>query len=152
MSGPRAPGTQTHSEASAEAMPSNSTAAPRGRPTTGVERMAPAPRSLEEAEAQYVVARDAWTAAMRRASSGRPSDLASLAIAQEAYEMASAQREGWPVAQRSSIPGIDRSQPRAVEAIARQDLAWRQIRESPRRDPRPRGRIARLARRLIGRG
>jgi hypothetical protein len=124
----------------------------RGRTPTAVERIAKPPRSLEEAEAQYLIARDAWTAAMRRTSSGRPADLASLAIAQEAYEMAVAQRDGWQAAVHTAIPVGNRSQPRGVDVIARQDLAWRRVRESARRGPRLLGRLGRFARRMFGRG
>jgi hypothetical protein len=51
-------------------------------------RIESAARSPEEAEARYVAARDAWTAAMRAANSGRPADLATLAVAQDAFEAA----------------------------------------------------------------
>ncbi len=43
------------------------------------ERLA-RPHSREEAEQRYVAAREAWTAAMRTANSGRSSDLAALAL------------------------------------------------------------------------
>lgn len=147
MTARRAPETQPHPETPANDTPRSPVAPPRGRAATGVERPAAPPRSLEEAEAQYVVARDAWTAAMRRASSGRPADLASLAIAQEAYEMASAQRDGWQSG-RNVIPVEDRPRPRGVEVIAHQDLAWQRVREGADRPP---GRLRRLGRRLLGR-
>jgi hypothetical protein len=43
------------------------------------ERIA-APRTMEEVEQRYVASRDAWVAAMRAANSGRPADMATLAI------------------------------------------------------------------------
>jgi hypothetical protein len=90
---------------------------------------------------------------MRRASSGRPADLASLAIAQEVFEMASAQRDGWQAAGRSAhLVREDHSRPQGVDVIARQDLAWRRVRESALPGPRLLGRMARFARRLVGRG
>ena len=148
MTARRAPETQPHLEAPARDTPRSPVGPQRERAETGLQRVAAPPRSLEEAEAQYVVARDAWTAAMRRASSGRPADLASLAIAQEAYEMASAQRDGWQ-AGRNVTPVEDRSRPRGVEVIAHQDLAWQRVRQGTDRHP---GRLRRLTRRLLGRG
>ena len=64
-------------------------APPSATPRTPVS----APRSSEEAEERYVMARDAWIAAMGKANSGRSADLASLGIAQEAYEQATVEVE-----------------------------------------------------------
>lgn len=105
----------------------------------------PAPRSRDEAEAQYVAARDVWTSAMRQASSGRSTDLASLAIAQEAYEKAFAEREAWLSGARVAIP-IEDADPRSgMDVFVNQDLAWRRIREAGQRNP---GFVQRLVRRL----
>jgi hypothetical protein len=106
------------------------------------------PRSHEEAEERYVVARDAWTAAMRRCSSGRAADLASLAIAQEAYELASAEVERWRSGARVTIP-IVRDAPRTgLEVAIGQEMAWRRVHEHQKEAPRP---LSRLIRRLTGR-
>ena len=108
------------------------------------------PRSLEEAEAQYVTARDAWIAAMRRANSGRSADLASLALTQEAYELATAEVERWRSGATVAIP-IDSGPKRAnLQAAIGQELAWRRVHASSlERHP---GLLSRLKRRLTGRG
>jgi hypothetical protein len=106
----------------------------------------PRPRSREEAEAQYVAARDAWTAAMRTAQSGRPADLAALAIAQDAYEAASIEREGWASGARVAIP-VEPEPHRDLSAIVGQELAWRHVRHV---EEKPNGLIARLRRRFRG--
>ena len=81
------------------------------------------PMSLEEAEAGYVTARDAWTAAMRRCASGRAADLASLAIAQEAYEQASAEVARWRSGERVAI-NIEPDAKRAgLDAAIAQEMA-----------------------------
>jgi hypothetical protein len=87
------------------------------------------PHSRDEAEARYEAARDAWTAAMRAASSGRPADLASLAIAQEEYEAATAERERWMSATRVAIPVEPEADRTGVEIAVRQELAWRDVRQ-----------------------
>jgi hypothetical protein len=108
------------------------------------------PRSLEEAEAQYVTTRDAWTAAMRKANSGRSADLASLAITQEAYELATAEVERWRSGATVAIP-IDSGAKRAnLQAAIGQELAWRRVHESAL-EKHP-GLLSRLRRRLTGRG
>ena len=124
--------------------------APRRRTAKpGLEPAPPAPRSRAEAEAQYIAARDAWTTAMRGASSGRSADLASLAIAQEAYETAYAEREGWLSGARVAIP-IENAEPRrGLEVFLAQDLAWRRVHEAGQKVP---GRLERLIRRLTRRG
>ncbi len=104
------------------------------------------PHSRDEAEARYEAARDAWTAAMRAANSGRPADLASLAIAQEEYEAAAAERERWMSASRVAIPVEPEADRTGVEIAVRQELAWRDVRK-----PHDDGSIvARIRRRLFG--
>ena len=125
-------------------------AAPR-RDAGAPSRQPPSrPRSLEEAEAQYVTARDAWTAAMRRANSGRSADLALLAITQEAYELAAAEVERWRSGATVAIaidPGAKRAH---LETAIGQEMAWRRVHASSL-EKRP-GLLARLKRRLSGRG
>jgi hypothetical protein len=108
-------------------------------------RMAHA-RSVEEADARYVAARDAWTAAMRAANSGRPADLASLAITQEAYEAAATERERWHTGTKVAIH-VDDEKPNGIEAAVSQELAWRKVLhpEQPKG-----GVLARIRRRLRG--
>lgn len=105
------------------------------------------PRTLDEAEAQYVAARDAWTAAMRQASSGRSADLAALAIAQQAYEAAALEVERARSGPRLAVP-IE-PEPRSIDAVVGQELAWRRVHEADARR-RP-GLLGRIARRLTGR-
>ena len=98
------------------------------------ERLA-APRSLKEAEEQYAVVRDAWVAAMRAANSGRSADLASLAIAQEAYEAAVEERELWLSGARVAIdvePEHDGHSPRELDAAIDNELAWRVVHDAPK--------------------
>jgi hypothetical protein len=102
-----------------------------------------APGSRDEAEAQYVAAREAWTGAMRRASSGRSADLASLAIAQEAYEAALAEVELWRSGQRIPIP-VQAERTVDIEVAVGQELEWRRL-QAPD-EPRP-GFLAKLFRR-----
>ena len=117
--------------------------APNAEPAQEPIGRSPA-RSREEAEARYVVARNAWTAAMRSANSGRPADLASLALAQEAYEAAVAEREGW-IDGRVKRP-VDHEEPsRKLEVAVGQELAWRKIHQPP--PPAP-GLVGRLRRRF----
>lgn len=84
------------------------------------------PRSREQAERAYVVARDEWTAAMRAASSGRPADMAKLAIAQEAYESAAAERERWD-AEHVAISVEPSEAPANLEIVVGQELEWRRV-------------------------
>lgn len=108
-----------------------------------------APRSREEAEALYVVTRDAWTAAMRRANSGRAADLASLAITQEAFEAASAELEVWRTGARIAIPILPEASNSVLEAAVGQEIAWRQVLNPPAKEP---SLFERLRLRLRGRG
>jgi len=105
--------------------------------------------SLEEAEAGYVTARDAWTAAMRRCVSGRAADLASLAIAQEAYEQAAAEVARWRSGERLAINIEPEAKRGGLEAAIGQEMAWRRVHEVK---PEEGGRIARALRRLTRRG
>jgi hypothetical protein len=96
-----------------------------------------------------VDARDAWSAAMHRASSGRPADLASLAIAQQAYEEATAERDRWQNGTRAAIkiePEDDRT---PIDIVVGQEFAWRRVHESGQRAP---SLLGRLARRITRRG
>jgi hypothetical protein len=85
------------------------------------------PRSEAEAQEQYVAARDAWTAAMRAAGSGRPADMASLAIAQEAYEAASAELARWRTGRRTAVPVEPDKARSAINVVVGQELAWRKV-------------------------
>lgn len=116
--------------------------APRKQPPVG-------PISLEEAEARYVTARDAWTAAMRRCASGRAADLASLAIAQEAYEEAAAEVARWRSGERLAIKIEPEAKRAGLDAAIGQEMAWRRVHEVK---PEQGGRIARTLRRLTRRG
>ena len=125
----------------------NAPAVRRRAPGPGVPyRPLDAPGSREEAEARYVAARDAWTAAMRRANSGRAADLASLAIAQEAYEAALAEVELWRSGHRIPIP-VQAERSVGIEVAVGQELEWRRL-HTPE-EPRP-GFLARLRRRISG--
>lgn len=109
------------------------------------------PMSLAEAEARYVVARDAWTEAMRRCKSGRAVDLASLAIAQEVFELASAEVERWRSGAMIAISVGPAPETRraGLEAAIGQEMAWRRVHEHQSKQPGP---VGRLLRRLTRRG
>lgn len=110
----------------------------------------PPPRSRAEADERYVAARDAWTAAMHRASSGRPADLASLAIAQQAYEEATVERDRWQTgAPRVAIHIEPEDERTPIDVVVGQELAWRRVHESDHRSP---SLLGRLARRITRRG
>jgi len=105
--------------------------------------------SQQEVEAAYVVARDAWTAAMKAASSGRPADLASLALTQEAYVAASAERTRWIQAaptNRAAIPVDLPGGTREIDMVVRQELDWKRVKTEP---PRQRG-FKGLVKRILG--
>lgn len=111
--------------------------------STGLTQRINAPRSLAEAEEQYVSCRDAWTAAMRAASSGRPADMATLAICQEAYEAASLERDRWLSGARVAIPVEKPTSERApIEVVVQQTMAWREVHDHER--DKPRGFLGRL--------
>jgi len=120
---------------------------PATSPSTGISARVIGPHSRPEAEEGYVAARNAWTAAMRAASSGRPADMASLAITQEAYEAAAAERARWISGERDAIKvGPDTSK-RGVNAAVAQELAWRRVQDAEAKQP---GFLARLGRKLRG--
>jgi hypothetical protein len=106
------------------------------------------PRSPDEAEQRYVAARDAWVTAMRAANSGRPADMAALALAQEAYEAAVTERDRWLNGNHVAIP-IEAEQPGGgLDAVVGQELAWRRIHATP---AEPKGILGRLKRRITRR-
>ncbi len=104
--------------------------------------------SREEAETNYVAARDAWVAAMRGANSGRPADLATLAIAQEAYEAASAEVEQWRSGARIALPIQTDAERSGIRIAVGQELEWRRVLHHEEKQPGP---LGRLVRRLTGR-
>lgn len=87
------------------------------------------PRSRGEAEERYVAARDAWTDAMRAAGSGRPAELAALAMAQETYEAALAERERWASSPTVAVPIEVATRPAGIDAVVGQELSWRRVHE-----------------------
>ena len=100
-------------------------------PSVGIsQRVADRAVSLEDAEARHVAARNAWTDAMRAAASGRPADLATLAVAQEAYEAALAERDRWASGARVAIP-VESDRPKSIESVVGQELTWRLAHNAP---------------------
>jgi hypothetical protein len=118
-----------------------------GSSSSGLTQRRHAPRTGAEVEERYVAARDAWAAAMRAANSGRPADLAALALAQEAYEAAVAERKRWETGGRTAIPIEPEDDGRKLGAVVGQELAWRQVRTV---DDKPAGILGRIRRRLRG--
>ena len=108
--------------------------------STGLGQRIAAPRTMEEVEQRYVASRDAWVAAMRAASSGRPADMATLALCQEAYEAATLERERWLSGARVAIPIEPANEHASIEAVVDQALAWQDVHEHEK----PRGFIGRL--------
>ena len=106
------------------------------------------PRSRDEAEAHYLAARDAWVAAMHAASSGRSADLAALALVQEAYEAAVAERDRWLNGNQVAIPIEVEKPARGLDAIVGQELAWRAVKQH---EDRPRGFLGRWRKRITRR-
>ena len=99
-----------------------------------------AARYESDLEQRYIAARDAWTQAMRVANSGRPADMASLAIAQEHYETIMGERERWLASPRVAIP-IDAPDARhKLEVAVGQEIAWRRV-HAPKPQPGFLGRI-----------
>jgi hypothetical protein len=125
----------------------------RHAPSSGMAERLSRPHSREEAEERYIAAREAWTGAMRGANSGRSSDLAALAIAQEAYEEALADRERWASSPSVAIP-VGEDRPNGLEAVVGQELSWRRVHEHEREQEqarqRPRG-LGALFRRITRR-
>ena len=97
-------------------------------------------------ELRYVAARDAWKLAMRAANSGRSKDLASLAIAQQAYEEVAAEREHWLAGGRMAIPVEPDPQRHDIEVAVGQELEWRKVLHPPK----ARGFLGRIKDRLGG--
>jgi hypothetical protein len=64
---------------------------------------------------------------MRAAGSGRPADMASLAIAQEAYEAASAELERWRTGRRIAVTVEPDKTQSAINVVVGQELAWRKV-------------------------
>jgi len=120
---------------------------------SGIANRLARPHSREEAEQRYVDAREAWTAAMKAANSGRASDLAALAMAQEDYEEALADRERWASSPSVAIP-VDDERPAGLDAVVGQELSWRRVHEHEREQElarqRPRG-LRGLVRRITRR-
>jgi hypothetical protein len=139
---------QSRDAAEQDAADQAAPAAPaRRRTSSGVPQAPGRPHTREEAEAQYVAARDAWIAAMRRASSGKSSHLATLAITQEAYEAASAEVELWRSGVRIPVP-VEPERTVGIEVVVGQELTWRQIHHHEEKRP---GLLGRLRNRLNGR-
>jgi len=104
----------------------------RGPRRATEQRDASRASSPDEAETNYVAARDAWTAAMRASASGRPADLAALAIAQEAYEAAAAERTHWAAIGPVAIPVDTSASRRSLDIVVGQEAEWRRVKD---RDP-----------------
>jgi hypothetical protein len=98
----------------------------------------------QDLERRYVAAREAWTHAMQAASSGRAADMASLAIAQQAYETIAAEREDWLASGRVAIPIEPPPKRHDIEVAVGQELAWRRVQQHEDRS----GFFTRLRRRL----
>ena len=108
-------------------------------PSVGIsQRVSDRALSPEAAEERYVAARQAWTDAMRAAGSGRPADLAALAVAQEAYEVALADRERGASGARVPIP-VESDRPKSIEAVVRQEVTWRLAHQGKPDPGRPKG-------------
>ena len=108
-----------------------------------------APQSRADAEAVYAAARDAWVESMRKANSGRSADLASLAITQQAYELALAEVQKWRSGVRVAFKIEPENHAHELEAAVGQEFAWRRVHQL---QEKPMGLLARLRRRLTGRG
>jgi hypothetical protein len=100
----------------------------------------------QDIEHRYAAARDRWTQAMQAANSGRPADLASLAIAQEAYESVAAEREHWLASGQVAIPIQPTTKRRDIEVAIGQEMAWRRVTEHQTGG----GLLARIRRRIGG--
>jgi len=119
-------------------------------PSVGItQRVADRATSLEDAEQRYVAARDAWASAMRGAASGRPADLATLAVAQEAYEAALAERDRWASGARVPI-AVEPEPPKGIESVVGQELTWRLAHQGELDPKQPKG-LRGLLRRMRGR-
>lgn len=105
------------------------------------------PATREQVEERYVAAREAWRAAMKAANSGRAADLAALAIAQDAYEAAAAEKAQWDSGARVEIHVQPEAPHRDLNAVVGNELAWRRVRTV---DEAPASLAGRLRRRLFG--
>ena len=115
---------------------------PREEPssTSGIRQRADQrAQSAEEAEQRYVAAREAWTQAMRACSSGRPADLAALAVAQEAYEEALAEQERWASGVALTSTPVQPDRPSSLNGIVEQEMARRRVHELEAESQRPKG-------------
>ncbi len=112
------------------------------RPSAGLD----AASYGQDLEERYVAAREAWTQAMQAAGSGRPADMASLAIAQQAYEIIAAEREDWLASGRVAIPIEPSPKRHDIEIAVGQELAWRRVQQHDDRS----GFFTRIRRRLSG--
>ena len=86
---------------------------------------------------------------MRAANSGRPADLASLAMAQEAYEHATAEVKLWRSGARVAIPIQPERNSAGLQAAISQEMAWRRMHEPK---PAKGGPLSRLVRKITRRG
>jgi len=136
----RVPATQDQLQAAREE------SGPRHGPMSGLAGRLTRPRSPAMADERYREARQAWTAAMRAAGTGRPADLSKLAVAQEAYETALAEKQRWAAAPRTPIR-VDGDRPRGIEIVVGQELSWRRVHESEAEPHGVRGLIRRITRR-----
>jgi len=84
---------------------------------------------------------------MHLANSGRSADMASLAIAQEAYETVMAERERWLASSRVAVPIEAPDTRHTIEIAIEQELEWRRVHEPPP----PTGIFGRIRRRFRGR-
>jgi hypothetical protein len=118
-------------------------------PSVGITPRAPDRAvSLEDAEQRYTAAREAWASAMRGAASGRSADLATLAVAQEAYEAALAERDRWASGARVPIAVVP-DRPKSIESVVGQELTWRLAHNGEQNRQRPKG-LRGLLRRMRG--
>jgi hypothetical protein len=109
--------------------------------SSGLGQRIASPHSMAEAEEHYVTCRDAWTAAMRAANSGRPADMATLAFCQEAFEAASVERDRWLSGARVAIPIVAPEKEHAsIEVVVDQALAWQDVHDHAK----PRGFLGRI--------
>jgi len=134
---------ETESDSQAEAV--GSLRHRHAPPSPMAERLV-RPHSRHEAEERYVAARDAWTAAMRAAGSGRPADLAALAMAQEVYETALAERDRWASSPTVSVPIEVATRPAGIDAVVGQELSWRRVHQQEQKREREKGRRGLLGR------
>ena len=83
---------------------------------------------------------------MRAAGSGRPADLAALAMAQEVYETALAERDRWASSPTVSVPIEVATRPAGIDAVVGQELSWRRVHQQEQEREREKGRRGLLGR------